>query len=214
VDTSLPISRDLDRIPQFGEELAPVHKSEAALRLALQRRSTPVKQMSEPGPSTEQLSVLLRAAARVPDHGKLAPWRFITFTGEARSRFGSVLSAAFQEDNPEAIEEMVAFERGRFERAPVVVAVVSRVRENHKIPEWEQILSAGAACQTMLIAAQAMGFAGQWLTEWYAYHPKVKDALGLKSGERIAGFIYLGTATEAPRERARPVPDDLVTAWR
>ncbi|MEL7028543.1 MAG: nitroreductase, partial [Pseudomonadota bacterium] len=151
---------------------------------------------------------------RVPDHGKLSPWRFIVIAGDARAQLGQVLAAAFRDDQPGAAPEVLAFEAGRFERAPVTVAVVSTAQPDHaKIPEWEQILSSGAACQTMLIAANAMGYAAQWLTEWYAYDARVADALGLSAHERVAGFIYIGSPGAEPLERARPDVEALTTHW-
>lgn len=199
--------------PDFGEELKSCHPCSDTLTLLARRRSTAAGNMTEPGPSAAQLDDLLRIATRVPDHGKLAPWRFIVFEGEARNRFGNLLRKCFIAANPDATDDLLDFEQSRPTRAPVMIAVISRVTEKHKIPEWEQILSAGAVCQTMLIAASAMGFAAQWLTEWYAFDQNVKDALGLKSGERIAGYIYLGTASEAPRERVRPDVPALITWW-
>jgi nitroreductase len=168
------------------------------LDLLASRRSGSAKAMTGPGPSPEELRRILAAGARVPDHGKLAPWRFIVFEGEGE---------------PGASEERVAMERNRFLRAPLVVGVVSRVREGIPIPEWEQILSAGACCQTMMIAATATGYVANWITEWCAYHPHVRDGLGLKTGERIAGFLYFGTAAVALEERVRPDLDSLVTYY-
>src|SRR5581483_5423362 len=166
------------------------------------RRSGSAKAMTDPGPSAEQLNVILRAASRVPDHGKLFPWRFIVIEGEGRARLGAALADVLAEEgDPESV---LAAERERFLRAPVVVAVVSRIRENIKIPVWEQQLSAGAVCQTMLIAAHALGFVANWLTEWCAYHPRVLEKLELKPGERIAGFVYIGSAKEPLEERIRP----------
>jgi len=199
--------------PQFGEELAPSLTSEETLALLARRRSTVANNMTGPGPSKAQLDDLLRIATRVPDHGKLAPWRFIIFAGEARADFGKLLRKETKAANPDAPLELLDFEENRFLRVPTVVAVVSRVTPGHKIPEWEQVLSSGAVCQTMLIAANAMGFAAQWITEWYAFDAKIQEALSLEDGERIAGFVYLGTATEPPRERARPEVSQLVTRW-
>jgi len=167
--------------------------------------------MTGPGPSTEELRTILTAAARVPDHKKLFPWRFIIFEGDGRKRMGELLARLTLEEDPKASEERIAMERYRFQRAPVVVGVVSRVRENIPIPVWEQELSAGAVCQNMLIAAHAMGYVGNWLTEWCAFDPRVKDALGLKSGERIAGFIYIGKPAEALEERVRPDLEKITT---
>ena len=183
----------------------------AAFDFLLNRRSRPAKTLTAPVPDRAALEPILRAALRTPDHGKLFPWRFVVFEGEARARFGEVLVARLREMEPDGPAERYALERGRFERAPVVIAVISDAVENHKIPEWEQILSAGAVCQTMLIAASAMGFAAQWLTEWYAYDKVAKKALGLDPGERVAGFIYVGSATEDPAERPRKAP--RVSRW-
>jgi nitroreductase len=184
-----------------------------AIKLLLTRRSGSAKAMTLPGPNDEQLLTILKAAARVPDHGKLFPWRFIVFEGEARARFGEALAKALKESEPNASAERLEAERNRFLRAPIVVGVVSRVREAIPIPEWEQTLSAGAACQTMLIAAHALGFVGNWITEWPAYNPLVKEHLGLKSGERIAGFVYIGTSTMPLEERARPNLQKIITRY-
>ena len=155
-----------------------------AIDLLLSRRSGSAKAMTGPGPDAEELRTILRAAARVPDHGKLFPWRFIVFESEARARMGALLVECLKETET-VTPERASLEAGRFLRAPVVVGVVSRVRGGIPIPEWEQLLSAGAVCQTMLIAAHAMGFVANWLTEWCAYHPLVLERLGLKPGERI-----------------------------
>lgn len=202
----------LPEFPAPGERLASSHASADTLTLLARRRSTTAVALAEPGPSPEQVEHLIGIASRVPDHGKLAPWRFVVFEGEARASFGQVLAKVWSANNPKATREQVDAEAGRFERAPLVIAVISNVIENHKIPEWEQVLSAGAACQNMLVAASAMGFGAQWLTEWYAYDPYVKDALGLRSGERIAGFVYVGTAPDEPVERVRPKPH--VGRWK
>jgi nitroreductase len=179
----------------------------------LKRRSVVARMMEEPGPSEADMELILRAGMRVPDHGRLTPWRFIVIRGEAREKMGAVLGEAFRKNKPEAIEEQVEVERERFLRAPVVVAVASRTNPEHKIPEWEQILSSGAACQNMLTAALSMGFAAQWITEWPAYSDEVKGALGLAPADRIAGFLYFGTMAEPPTDRARPEYGDIVTEW-
>ncbi len=197
-DTPFPL------FPAPGERLAPSHASEDTITLLTRRRSATAVTMAEPGPSPAQRDQLLRIGARVPDHGKLSPWRFIVFEGAARAEFGDFLGETFAAANPDATDAQVRFEADRLTRAPLVVAVISRVLEKHKVPEWEQILSSGAVCQNILIAASAMGFGAQWLTEWYAFDPEIKNRLGLRSGERIAGFIYIGSVTEEPIERARP----------
>jgi nitroreductase len=184
-----------------------------ALDLLLSRRSGSAKTMTGPGPSPEELRTILTAGARVPDHKKLFPWRFIIFEDDGRKRMGELLAKITAEDDPKASEDRIGMERHRFQRAPVVVGVVSRVRENIPIPMWEQELSAGAACQNMLLAAHAMGYVGNWLTEWCAFDNRVRDALGLKNGERIAGFLYFGKAAEPLEERVRPNLDDLITRF-
>jgi nitroreductase len=183
----------------------------SALDLLLSRRSGSAKAMREPGPTTQQLQQILAAASRTPDHGKLFPWRFIVFAGDARTRMGELVVECLLASEPQAAAERVEMERGRFLRAPVVIGVVSRVREAIPIPEWEQILSAGAACQNLVLAAHALGFVANWITEWPAYHPDVKARLGLKPGERIAGFIYVGTSAVALEERPRPALNEIVT---
>jgi nitroreductase len=180
-----------------------------AVDLLLSRRSGSAKAMDKPGPSKKQLEQILQAGGRTPDHGKLFPWRFIVFEGKGRDRAGDILADAVEAESERA--KQVEEERKRFLRAPVVIGVISRAREQHKIPVWEQELSAGAACQNILIAATALGFTGNWLTEWYAYHPKVKEGLGIKAGERVAGFIYIGTPAGDLEERPRPEMKDIVS---
>lgn len=181
------------------------------LDLLLSRRSCKARALTEPGPSKDQLADILKAGARVPDHGKLFPWRFIVFEGEGRERFADILVNVLAQDGlpPSQIDEW----RSRVTSAPVMIAVVSSARELIKIPVWEQELSAGAACQNLLIAAHSLGFVGSWLTEWYAYHPTVKQKIGLKSGERIAGFVYIGTPATELEERPRPDMRAIVTRF-
>lgn len=194
-----------DKIPDFNRP-AP-----GALDLLLSRRSGSAKTMGKPGPSKKQLADILQAGARAPDHGKLFPWRFIIFEGDGRKRAGDILAEAAKADGER--DRQVEEERNRFLRAPVVIGVISSAREQHKIPVWEQELSAGAVCQNILVAATAMGFVGQWVSEWYAYHPVVKERLGLKAGERVAGFLYLGTSKEKLEERPRPDMKKIVTRF-
>jgi nitroreductase len=183
------------------------------LDLLLSRRSGSAKTMTGPGPNPAELRQILAAGARVPDHGKLAPWRFILFEGDARARFGEMLAGIVLADEPGAGEVRLGMERGRFLRAPLVVGVVSRVVENLKAPEWEQVLSAGAACQNMLLAAHSFGYVGNWITEWYAFDRRVLDRLGLAANERIAGYLYFGHPAEPLEERARPELDSLITRF-
>ena len=202
------------RFDPKGTQLTLAPASADLQQRLLTRRSVVAGKLSEPGPDAETLDKMLAMAMRVPDHGKLAPWRFVVFHGQARARFGDVLAEAFKAANPDAKDKLVAFERERFLRAPVVVAVISSPTVPHaKIPEWEQILSAGAVCQNLLLAASSFGFAAQWLSEWYAYDATVLEAMGLSAAEKVAGFVYIGTAQEAPCERDRPDPTQKTSHW-
>lgn len=169
--------------------------------------------MSEPGPDPETLRAILTIGARIPDHRRVTPFRFVLFEGEARAAFGDILAKTFAAENPDADEPRVAVERNRFLRAPVVIAVISSVQPEHKTPVWEQTLTAGAVCQNILLASCAFGFAAQWITEWYAFHDDINKALSMAADEKIAGYMYIGTAKEDPKERARPVLDDIVTKF-
>ncbi len=182
--------------------------------MLLTRRSAKPALLREPGPSAAELQQILTAASRVPDHKKLAPWRFVVFEGGARAAFGGVLAeaCAAEESSPPSPVRLDT-ERARLTRAPVVVAVVSRVVPNPAAPEWEQILSAGAACFSLCLAANALGYGTSWITEWYSYSPGVRKALGLAQGERVAGFIYIGTESEKQADRERPALSDIVTHW-
>ena len=181
------------------------------LAFLARRRSVPPHLMTGPGPDAAELEALLTVASRVPDHGKLAPWRFIVIEGEAARRMGDVIAAAFQADEPQADPERVETERRRLARAPLVVAVVSTARPHVKIPEWEQALSAGAVCMNLIVGANLLGFATAWLTEWYAFDRRVLGPLGLKAEEELAGFIHIGRAAEVPADRQRPNLADIVT---
>lgn len=178
------------------------------------RRSTLAKLMIEPGPSADELDTILEVSARVPDHRKLAPWRFLVFEGDARKEIGEHIANKFMMDCPDVEKTRVDFERERFLRAPLVVGVVSSPVECPRgTPIWEQELSAGAVCMNMLHSANASGFAAQWLTEWYAFDDDVKKALGLDEQERMAGFIYIGSCDSPLSERTRPNMADIVTKW-
>lgn len=200
--------------PQDGDQLRPHFVSADTVNLLSTRRSTVAKDMSEPGPSDEELARLLRIAARVPDHGKLAPWRFLIFQGSARAEFGHRLAEIFSKGEPAADEARIQFERDRFNRAPAIVAVISKTQPHPKAPEWEQILSAGAVCQNMLIGASALGYAAQWITEWYGYDPAVHKVLGLEDGERVAGFLYIGSTDCQLTERRRPPLEPRISVWQ
>jgi nitroreductase len=188
--------------------------SQDIIDFLLHRRSAKAALLTEPGPSPAQLDTILTAAARVPDHKKLEPWRFIVFEGEARATFGRVLlKACLAEDKDTPSAARLEMERTRFLRAPVVVAVISRVTPNPAAPEWEQILSCGAACFNLCLAANALGFGTCWITEWYAYSEGVRAGLGLAANERPAGFVYIGTNKEKQPDRERPPLAKVVTRW-
>lgn len=197
------------RRPDFGEPL-PIHASPDTLRLLAERRSSPAQTLAEPGPNAEQLQDLLTLAARVPDHGKLTPWRFVLIDKADKPALIERLSTlASRRDDAEAAVGKLA----KLAAAPVTVLVVSRTHPEAKIPLWEQELSAGAVCMTLLIAAAAMGFGANWITDWYAFDAGAGPILGLGEGERVAGFVHLGTSPEAPLERARPDVATLTSRW-
>ncbi len=176
----------------------------AVLRHLASRRSVSAGELAEPGPDREMLEAMLTIAARVPDHKKLAPWRFIVLEGAARQQFGQMLARIWAANEPESSDVRLETECERFARAPTVVAVVSSPVYHPAAPEWEQILSAGAACLNLLHAASAYGFGARWITEWYGYDDRVKAAFGLEPHERFAGFVFVGTPKQRPTERDRP----------
>ena len=194
--------------PEFG---APIDLKPAPQVLAFlaTRRSTSAVTLAAPGPSAGEIDVLLRLATRVPDHGKLAPWRFVILDGAAKSRFAGELEALATGRG----DHTAAAKLGKLKIPPMAIAVVSSPRPG-AIPEWEQRLSAGAVCTTLLYAALAMGYGANWITDWYAYDPDAVAILGLTADEKVAGFLLLGTPRESPMERERPDIAPLVSRWR
>src|SRR5438477_5924954 len=184
-----------------------------ALELLKTRCSIKPVELAGPAPSAAELETLLTIASRVPDHGKLVPWRFIIFEGQAREAAGEAIVAAFCAKYPQAKPEHIQAERARLARAPLVIAVVSRAAPHVKIPEWEQVLSAGAAAMSLVLAAHALGYGASWITEWYAYDRAVLGALGLAPHERIAGFIHIGRPPGPPQDRPRPPLDAIVSRF-
>ncbi len=184
-----------------------------ALQLLKTRRSIKPVELNGPPPSPADIETLLTIASRVPDHGKLTPWRFIVFEGAARLVAGEAIARVFRDKRPDASPDQIEHERKRLARAPLVIAVVSRAAPHVKIPEWEQIMSAGAATTSLVMAAHALGYAANWLTEWYAYDRAVLDALGLAPNERVAGFVHIGRAVKPPEDRPRPPLNDIVTRY-
>jgi nitroreductase len=182
------------------------------LTLLATRRSGKPRDLVAPGPDADQLHAMIEIAARTPDHGKLAPWRFVIVPTEQRDRLAEVITAAYRAERPQAarleIESLEQFAR----QAPALVVVLSSPRTESHIPLWEQQLSAGAACMNLLHAAHAMGFAGGWLTGWSAYNQAVRDAFG-SSDEQIAGFLFIGSPAKQLEERPRPDLSKIISIW-
>ncbi len=177
------------------------------------RKSASAKAMAGPGPDVSQLQDILSMAVRVPDHGKLSPWRFVVFEGDAQARVGEKFATRFEALHPDYPADSIAFQKTLFMRAPVVVAVVSTAAAHAKIPVWEQQLSAAAVCFNMVLASQAHGFDAQWQSDWVAYDDGAKAAMGITTDEQVAGIIYMGTSTVALEERPRPDAKALTTVW-
>jgi nitroreductase len=203
----MPLSPDLIVMPPMENDLAPpVRESLEMANILAARRSCKPFHLIDPAPDDGQLYTILSLAVRVPDHGKLAPWRFLVMRGEARTTIGARASAHLAQDDPQK-----AALYAQFTRAPLVVAVISTAAPHAKIPLWEQQLSAGALCFNLLLAAQAFGFGGVWLTGPSAFDENARPAFGLATHEQIAGFIYLGVQSEPAPERARPDVGALIT---
>jgi len=184
-----------------------------AIDLLKTRRSVKPREMTPPGPSPAELETILTIGARVPDHGKLAPWRFIVFEGDAQARAGEVIAKVFAQKNPNASAADIQIEKRRLTDAPLVIGVVSFTRPHPKVPAWEQELSAGASAMNMVTAATALGYGACWLTGWFAFDRDVLDGLGLKADEKLAGFIHIGTPSKPSVDRPRPSLSDIVTRF-
>jgi nitroreductase len=184
-----------------------------AIELLKTRRSVKPREMTPPGPSAAELETILTIGARVPDHGKLAPWRFIVFEGDARERAGEVIAKVFTQKNPNASATDIEIEKRRLTDAPLVIGVVSFTRPHPKVPAWEQELSAGASAMNMVTAATALGYGACWLTGWFAFDRDVLDGFGLKADEKLVGFIHIGTPSKPSEDRPRPSLPDIVTRF-
>jgi nitroreductase len=195
--------------PEFGQPTPFGQTSPQTLALLAQRRSSSPKTLAAPAPEGEDLKTLLRLAARSPDHGKLAPWRFLILRDPAKAALVSRLELLAKERPDPEKAAGVLF---KLRVPPLAVVVVSRMKPGN-IPDWEQRLSAGAVCQTLLIAATAMGYGANWITDWYSYDPRATALLHLVPGEQVAGVVLLGTPTEAPLERVRPDVEAITTVW-
>lgn len=194
--------------PEFGAPVEQRPRPELLDFLAARRSSSAVT-LTAPAPSDSEIDALISLATRVPDHGKLSPWRFIVLEGENKAAFAARLQdLALSRGDAKAVAKLA-----KLKVPPACVAVISRTKPSD-IHEWEQILSAGAVCTTLLYAAQALGYGANWITDWYAYDGQAKAILGLEPQENVAGFILLGTIKDAPLERERPNPKALTSVWR
>src|ERR1700709_350568 len=184
-----------------------------AIELLKPRRAPQPRERRRPGPSPAELETILTIGARVPDHGKLTPWRFIVFEGDARARAGDVIAKVVARKNPGAPADEIEIEKRRMMDAPLVIGVVSFTRPHPKVPPWEQELSAGASAMNLVTAATALGYGANWLTGWFAFDRDVLDGLGLKPDEKLAGFIHIGTPSKPSEDRPRPALSDIVTRF-
>jgi nitroreductase len=201
------VTADLPPAPEFGAPLA-LDPAPEVLRFLSLRRSTSAVTLAAPAPTPGELDILLRLATRVPDHGKLAPWRFVLLEGDAKAAFAARLEALAQGRG----DAQAAAKLAKLKLPPLAVVVVSSPKPG-AIPQWEQVLSAGAVCATLLYATLAMGYGANWITDWYSYDAEAGAVLGLAEGERVAGFLLMGTPREPPLERERPDPSGLVSRW-
>ena len=187
----------------------------AMIDLLLTRRSVLAKNLGEPGPDKESLHKILSAGIRVPDHGRAQPWRIQVLHKEAQRKLAEVCVELFKRENPAAVEVQITAERDRHQRSPLLLIVTSHPKPEKfaTVPEIEQTLSSAAVCQNILLATEALGYNAQWVTDWPAYHPQVRVALGHQADTKIIGFIHIGTAIEPPHERPRPEFDAVVSEW-
>ena len=188
--------------------------SKSVSNFLLKRRSVTAKTMLASDVTNEDLDIIISSGLRVPDHGALSPWKIIVFKGKSRETFGKLfLGKRFKELNPSASKDDVIYEEKRFLRAGVVICVISSPVEHKKIPVWEMQLSSAAVCQNLLISAQSLGYAAQWLTEWYTYDEVILKELGVSQRDKISGFIYIGKKNEEPKDRIRPEKEKIVSYW-
>ena len=186
----------------------------AALRdYLLTRRSVGAAFLAEPGPDAHQLEQILTIGTRVPDHGKVTPWRLVLFTGDARTAAGERLAEIAAARTPGLDEASLNVERGRFLPAPLTIGVLSAPQPHPKVPEWEQFLSAGNVAFNLVHAAYALGFAASWISRWYSMDETAATMLGAQPGERFVGFVQIGTPTAVIEDRPRPALTDIVRTW-
>jgi len=186
-----------------------VTKVQPVIDFMQSRRSVPAKMMGGPGPDKNEIRQMAEIASRVPDHGKIAPWRFVEYSQAAKLRLDGLISSRAVEKQPDLAGELYAIEQTRMQRSPTVIGLISAPKAHPKVPIWEQEISCGAAGMNWLIAANAFGYDAQWLTEWIAFDELLAPHFGVQEGERIAGFIHIGTRTMPKTERDRPMLDDV-----
>ncbi len=189
--------------------------NQSTVELLLTRRSVLAKDLIPPGPSPDELETILRCGLRIPDHSRAEPWRIQVLDKSAQQALGDFCAALYRREHPEAGDVMVELERQRPQRAPALLVVTYRPNEQKlaKVPEVEQLLSTGAVCQNILVAVAALGYRGQWLTDWPAYHPEVIRYLGHGEETQITAFIHIGSVATPPNERPRPKFDNIVSEW-
>jgi nitroreductase len=179
----------------------------------LTRRSMGMAFLKEPGPTASELEQILTIGTRVPDHGKIAPWRLVVIEGEARQQAGERLAEIAARNDPDLDEGSLEIERQRFLPAPLTIGVISAPQAHPKVPELEQLLSAGNVAFNLLHAAHALGYAASWVTRWYAFDAEAARMLGARDGERFVGFVHVGTTTAVMEDRPRPALADVVSRW-
>lgn len=179
----------------------------------LNRRSVGIGFLAEPGPDRDELEQILRIGTRVPDHGKITPWRLVVIQGDHRAEAGEKLAQLIAQRTPGIDEASLDIERKRFLPAPLSIGVLSAPQDHPKVPEFEQLLSAGNVAFNLLHGAHALGFAASWVTRWYAFDDEAAATLGARPGERFVGFVHIGTPTAVIEDRPRPDLAAVVTYW-
>ena len=188
--------------------------NQAVVDYLLARRSVGMAFLKEPGPDASELEQMLTIATRVPDHGKIAPWRLVLIDGEARAEAGNKLADIWSRQHPGTDEASLDVERQRFLHAPLTVIVISSPKPHPKVPAFEQLLSAGNVAFNLVHAAHALGFAASWVTRWYAFDAEATAMLGVQTGESIVGFVHIGTPTATIEDRPRPALGEVVSRWQ
>ncbi|MEP9377571.1 nitroreductase [Aquabacter sp. CN5-332] len=208
-----PAGHSHSHVPAHDGTAIAAPTSPETIALLKGRRSLPLRSLVEPGPGEDEIAAMLALAARVPDHGRLVPWRFILLKGEGRAQAGDRLDALYLRQNPDLPPVKSDMWRTYLMRAPLTVVAVSRPDPTSKVPEFNQVLSAGAACMNLIAAATALGYAAHWLLKWPGRDAEAAALLGVGEGEKVAGFIHIGSPAEQVADRPRPVLTEVVTVW-